>query len=171
MKHADCRVFHIWRNSWQHQGDGRIADFYEIRCRHWVVALALTPARELLLVQQFRFGSGRLCWEFPAGCLDPGEDPLHAATRELHEETGFSGRCDGLLGSYQPNPALQGNWCYFVGFRQASRQRAPAWDEHEEIAVRLEPLETVARKSRAGIYEHSLVANALWAAQDWLARA
>ena len=28
--------------------------------------------------------------EIPAGKLDPGEDPLECAKRELHEETGFS---------------------------------------------------------------------------------
>ncbi|WP_017931665.1 RNA pyrophosphohydrolase [Robiginitomaculum antarcticum] len=28
------------------------------------------------------------CWQFPQGGIDAGEDPLYAAIREVHEETG-----------------------------------------------------------------------------------
>lgn len=30
-------------------------------------------------------------WDFPKGLLDPGEEPLHAALREVEEETGLTG--------------------------------------------------------------------------------
>jgi ADP-ribose pyrophosphatase len=46
----------------------------------------------LVLERQFRYPMGQVMIEFPAGKLDPGEDPLTCAQRELLEETGYSAR-------------------------------------------------------------------------------
>lgn len=43
----------------------------------------------VLLEWQYRYAIGRHLWELPAGKLDPGEQPLTAAKRELLEETGY----------------------------------------------------------------------------------
>jgi len=42
----------------------------------------------VLLIQQYRHAPGEVLWELPAGRVDPGEDKLTAAKRELMEETG-----------------------------------------------------------------------------------
>jgi ADP-ribose pyrophosphatase len=44
----------------------------------------------VLLERQFRYCAGDFLWELPAGTLDPGEDELSAAKRELLEETGYT---------------------------------------------------------------------------------
>ena len=44
---------------------------------------------DLVMERQFRYPSGRVLIEFPAGKLDPGEDMLITAQRELLEETGY----------------------------------------------------------------------------------
>lgn len=53
---------------------------------------------QLMLIRQYRYAAGGFVYEVPAGRLDPGEDPLACAHRELREETGCTaGRMDRLF--------------------------------------------------------------------------
>jgi ADP-ribose pyrophosphatase len=54
-----------------------------------VAVAALDGERRILLVRQYRTALERVTVEIPAGKLDPGEDPLSCAERELLEETGM----------------------------------------------------------------------------------
>ena len=49
--------------------------------------LALDEENRALVVWQYRYVFGRVMAELPAGKLDPGEDPVTGALRELKEET------------------------------------------------------------------------------------
>ncbi len=52
-----------------------------------VAVLALDDENRVLVVNQYRHPVRQRLWEIPAGLLDvPGENPLHAAQRELYEE-------------------------------------------------------------------------------------
>lgn len=55
-----------------------------------VVVLALFDDGRVLLERQFRYPLGRVFTELPAGKIDPGEDTLACAKRELQEETGYT---------------------------------------------------------------------------------
>lgn len=54
-----------------------------------VAVVALTEMGKIALVRQYRTSLDRVTVEIPAGKLEPGEDPLDCARRELKEETGF----------------------------------------------------------------------------------
>jgi ADP-ribose pyrophosphatase len=55
-----------------------------------VVVLAILDDGSVLLERQFRYPLGRVFIELPAGKIDPGEDVLACAKRELQEETGYT---------------------------------------------------------------------------------
>jgi ADP-ribose pyrophosphatase len=42
----------------------------------------------VLLLRQYRYAAGGFIWEVPAGVLEPDEEPVTCARRELREETG-----------------------------------------------------------------------------------
>ena len=53
------------------------------------IALVFNLDAKILVVRQFRPNLDETTMEFPAGSLEPGEDPLSAAQREVLEETGY----------------------------------------------------------------------------------
>ena len=53
------------------------------------VVLAHFPDDSIILVHQHRYPFDQFVWELPAGKLNPGEEPLACAKRELEEETGY----------------------------------------------------------------------------------
>ena len=57
----------------------------------------------ILLIDHYRFATQTRGWETPGGAIDPGEDHVAAAARELMEETGHAARNIELLGSYYPS--------------------------------------------------------------------
>lgn len=69
--------------------DGRYALREVSRHRGAVAIVPLWPDGTVTVVKQFRPAIDSMSIEVPAGLLDPGEDPLDAAKRELTEETGI----------------------------------------------------------------------------------
>lgn len=51
--------------------------------------IALLDEQTIVLERQYRYPLNRHFIELPAGKIDPGEDPLHTAQRELREECGY----------------------------------------------------------------------------------
>jgi len=70
--------------------DGSTSHREFIRHPGAVVILPLLPDGRVLLERQFRYPNSQVFIEFPAGKIDPGEDHLDCAKRELEEETGYT---------------------------------------------------------------------------------
>lgn len=72
-------------------------------------AVAIVPVTEegkLVMVRQFRYPSGKILLEIPAGKIDKGEtDPEKTARRELKEETGYTAETLHYLGQLNPSVA------------------------------------------------------------------
>ncbi|NOZ74342.1 MAG: NUDIX hydrolase [FCB group bacterium] len=82
--------------------DGRTATREYILHQGAVVMIPVLPDGKIVLVKQFRYPIGRVMIEFPAGKLDPGEDYLTTAERELKEEIGYRPGRMTLLGELEP---------------------------------------------------------------------
>jgi ADP-ribose pyrophosphatase len=67
-----------------------------------VMVVAELPDGRLVLERQFRYPVQSVMVEFPAGKLDPGEDSLVCAQRELLEETGYTARQWARAGVLHP---------------------------------------------------------------------
>jgi ADP-ribose pyrophosphatase len=70
-------------------------------------ASAIVPIdhdNHVILVKQYRHALGGFIWEIPAGTLNPGEEPIDCARRELAEETGFTPNRLEKLGEITPVP-------------------------------------------------------------------
>ncbi len=67
-------------------------------------AVLLVNGGKILLERQFRFPYNKVIWEIPAGKLNKGEDPEHAAKRELEEETGYRAEKLERLVEVYPSP-------------------------------------------------------------------
>jgi ADP-ribose pyrophosphatase len=60
-----------------------------VRHRGAVVLLPMHEDGRIEFVRQYRYPMGEILLELPAGKLDPGEEPMACASRELAEETGW----------------------------------------------------------------------------------
>ena len=65
--------------------------------------VALTDSGKICLVRQWRATLDRATLEIPAGKLEPGEDPLACAKRELKEETGMTAGNIAFLTTLAPS--------------------------------------------------------------------
>lgn len=127
----------------------------------WVNVVALTPERRVILVRQFRFGTERVTTEIPGGLVDPGEEPLQSAQRELREETGYSAQRWSLLASVEPNPAFLNNRCHQYLAEGAQRSSETELDPGEDIQVTSASEQELLEWIASGEVNHSLVLSAL----------
>lgn len=67
-----------------------------------VVIIPVLPNGKLIFERQYRYPVGRVMLELPAGKIDPNEDPLLTAKRELQEETGHTADSWRHLGTMHP---------------------------------------------------------------------
>lgn len=99
----------------------------------WVNVVALTPENKVLVVRQYRFGTRSATTEIPAGLIEPGEAPAHAAARELAEETGYTTADWTPTGWIDANPAFLNNRCYLWLARNVVKTLPTHQDETEEV--------------------------------------
>jgi 8-oxo-dGTP pyrophosphatase MutT (NUDIX family) len=158
----DCRIFTVERSVVESPVDGRSHDYFLVESRDWVQIIPLTPAREVVMVRQYRHGPADFVLEIPGGLVDDGEEPAVAAARECLEETGYRVGRLHALGSLNPNPALHSHRLHAFYAQDAVPVAEIQNTGTEQTEVELVPLDRIAEMLRAGRIDHALVAATLW---------
>ncbi len=127
----------------------------------WVNVVAVTRERKIVVVQQYRFGTGKTTTEIPAGIVEAGETSQQAAMRELKEETGYTSTDWKYLGWVEPNPAFLNNRCHQWLAQDAVQTQAAEQDANEDIAVSEFSIAQVRQAIAEGRMRHSLALVAL----------
>jgi ADP-ribose pyrophosphatase len=125
-----------------------------IRHNGSVVILALDNSKSkknpwMVIERQYRHAANQYLWELPAGKLDPGEDALAGAKRELAEETGYSAKKWKPLVEYYASPGFLGeSMKVFLAEGLVAGDARP--EEDERIEFRLVRLSEVVKMIEKG---------------------
>ena len=68
---------------------GRRFEHHVVRLHRVAIAAVLDDDDRVLMLWRHRFVTDQWGWELPGGIIDPGEDGLASAAREVEEETGW----------------------------------------------------------------------------------
>ncbi len=99
-----------------------------------VAVVAVDSEGAVYLVRQFRKPVEEVLLEIPAGKLEPGEDPLECARRELLEETGLVARDWTRVFRYYSTPGFTSEVVHVYVARDVEQHAAaPESDEFLEV--------------------------------------
>lgn len=158
-----CRIFSLRKDRNRSPRDGREHDFFVLDSDEWVNIIPVTANDEIVLIHQYRHGIDDITLEIPGGMVDADDSsPLHAARREMQEETGYDTEDVIPLGAIHPNPAIQGNRCHTFLARNVSKQFETNFDTTEETEVVLVPYRQIPDLVRQGHITHALVVTAFY---------
>lgn len=163
----DGALLHVRRDTVRLPGGGESV-------REWVEhpgASAVVPVfadGDTLLVRQFRYAPGREFLEVPAGKLDPGEEPLATARRELAEEAGLASERWTYLGKTFPGIGYSDEVIHLWLAEDVTEVDVTLDDDEFVVPVRL-PLAEAVRRAQAGEIEDGKTCVALLLAHAALA--
>ncbi len=135
--------------------------FFRLSTCDWINIVAIDDEGRYVMVRQHRLGTDEITVETVGGLVDPKEEPVKAAKRELLEETGFSSDRIYHLKTMTVNPAIMDNRLhiyYAENCRPTSQQNL---DKAEDIEIVLLKKDELLDMIRSGEIDHSIVITAL----------
>ncbi len=148
--------------------DGRLIDkhHYLDFPKTSVAALVENDKTELLLIQAYRYTTGSIEWEIPAGWCESTETIIETAQREVLEETGYQTERHSLLYKFNPMIGISNAIHHIVYCRAA--QQVTDFDRNEVNSthwVSIPEVRTMIKEKR--IYDGlSLMAILIYIAQE-----
>ncbi|MGW6707917.1 NUDIX domain-containing protein [Streptomyces sp. NPDC054956] len=119
-----------------------------------VCVLALDAEQRVVVLKQFRHPVRHRLWELPAGLLDvPGENPLHAAQRELYEEAHVKAEDWRVLADFFTSPGGSDEAVRIFLARdlsEAEGERYEVSEEEADMEIARVPLADLVRGILAG---------------------
>lgn len=148
--------------------DGQQITHYDVVEHHGsVVILPIDAEGNLLLVRQYRHAAGKDLLELPAGTLEPDEEPLACAQREIREETGMAANEWINLGSFYLAPGYSTELMHVYLARDLYESPLEP-DQFEFLQVERIPRDKIADLVRRGGLPDSKSLAALYLALPYL---
>lgn len=114
--------------------NGVEGDWECIRHPGGALAVPVTPEGKLVLVRQYRFAAQGRLLEFPAGTIEPQEDPAETIKREVEEETGYRAHRWQKLGEFFLAPGYTDEIIYaFLAQDLEKLETPPGQDDDEDM--------------------------------------
>ncbi len=136
--------------------DGReIGPFYSYSKKDYVVIAASDEDGNYICVRQFRQGAEKITTEFPAGCIENGEDPLECAKRELKEETGYVSDDWEQLLDICANPTVCSNRAVLFRAGNCKKLSGQAPDPYEFLELKTFKEEELLSLIQSGDFEQA----------------
>ena len=152
--------------------NGKILDDYYVLEENDIgIVFALTADHQVVLVEQYKHGAGKVTLELPAGLFDSAvADPETEARREFNEETGYDAEKFLFLAKLGNNPTRMNSYFHlFIAF-DAHPIGQQNLDQNEFILVRLFPLAEVFQLIRDSKIDGATTIAAIYLAVDHLTR-
>jgi len=156
------KIFSVRKDTSVSPITGNEHDFFVVEAPDWINVVAITEHDEVILIEQYRHGIQSVTVEIPGGMVDPGEEPLQTAKRELLEETGYGGDNWVSIGEVCPNPAMQNNKCYTFLATNCKKVGETKFDTTEDILTYTKPSSEIPELVAQGKITHSLVVAAFY---------
>ncbi|HLD52252.1 MAG TPA: NUDIX hydrolase [Sediminibacterium sp.] len=145
--------------------DGQIINpYFVIEVPDFCNVVMVTAQDEIVMVEQYRHAAGIISLELPGGMIEPGEDPMLAAKREMEEETGYQSNHFELLYSIYPNPPLENNRAHFYLATQLTLTGNTSFDQYEDIKLVLVNKHDFMNKLLQNSFTHGAQVGAMFAA-------
>ena len=159
---SDHRIFQLREDTVVNPRTGNEHKMVVLECPDWVNIIALTPEREVVMVEQYRQGSETVELEIPGGMMDPHEtNPVATALRELQEETGYTGDNARLIGECFANPAIMNNRVHTILVENCRLTHEVQLDDGEDLATHLVPADDLPQLVKEQKIQHSTIVAAL----------
>ncbi|WP_019242120.1 MULTISPECIES: NUDIX domain-containing protein [Bacillus] len=101
-----------------------------------VAILAITEENKIVVVEQYRKALEKSIVEIPAGKLEPGEEPLVTAARELEEETGYVSETLEHIISFYTSPGFADEIIHlYLAKGLTKKENSAPCDEDEFVEV------------------------------------
>lgn len=140
----------VWAETVRLPSGRLLQPFYRYQKSDFVSMFVLDAEGHVLVARRYRHGPRTVTLDIPAGYIEPGEDPLTAAARELREETGYEADTFNDMGVFTTDGNGGGSRCHMFLARGARRVAQPQEDDTEEAELLLLPIATVREELEQG---------------------
>lgn len=138
--------------------DGRlIDDYYQVNLSPFAIIVTEMHDGRFVMLRQYKHGPKSVSLTFPAGYVEPGEPALHAAQRELLEETGCVADSWQAMGVFTDNGnqgGSQGSFFLARGCRKVQGANSGDLEVMQEVLLSAQELDAAMQNGGFAITHH-----------------